>query len=115
VQKKQIAATGLLSIIAFSQTMASPFLICSIGKHSFLNFAAGTTPHFVNGRISRTADAELRLASGVCSISRATARTHLSRIFDKTGTRRQAELVRVLIFTKNIRGKAVRRAAWACQ
>jgi DNA-binding CsgD family transcriptional regulator len=33
-------------------------------------------------------------------ISRSTARTHLSRIFDKTGTRRQAELVRVLIFAR---------------
>jgi hypothetical protein len=29
--------------------------------------STGITPHFVNGRISRTADAELRLASGVCS------------------------------------------------
>lgn len=35
-------------------------------------------------------------------ISRATARTHLARIFDKTGTRRQAELVRVLISTRSI-------------
>jgi len=31
------------------------------------------------------------------SISRSTARTHLSRLFEKTGTRRQAELVRVLM------------------
>lgn len=34
------------------------------------------------------------------SISMGTARTHLSRIFDKTGTRRQAELVRVLLSVK---------------
>jgi DNA-binding CsgD family transcriptional regulator len=44
----------------------------------------------------------IQAAADRLSISRATARTHLSRIFDKTGTRRQAELVRVLISTKNI-------------
>jgi DNA-binding CsgD family transcriptional regulator len=43
----------------------------------------------------------IQAAADRLSISRATARTHLSRIFDKTGTRRQAELVRVLISTKN--------------
>jgi DNA-binding CsgD family transcriptional regulator len=41
----------------------------------------------------------IQAAADRLSISRATARTHLSRIFDKTGTRRQAELVRVLIST----------------
>ena len=30
-------------------------------------------------------------------ISLATARTHLAHVFDKTGTRRQAELVRLLL------------------
>jgi DNA-binding CsgD family transcriptional regulator len=44
----------------------------------------------------------IQAAADRLSISRSTARTHLSRIFDKTGTRRQAELVRVLISTKNI-------------
>jgi DNA-binding CsgD family transcriptional regulator/PAS domain-containing protein len=44
----------------------------------------------------------IQAAADRLSISRATARTHLSRIFDKTGTRRQAELVRVLLSTKNI-------------
>jgi DNA-binding CsgD family transcriptional regulator len=44
----------------------------------------------------------IQAAADRLSISRATARTHLSRIFDKTGTRRQAELVRLLISTKNI-------------
>src|SRR5665647_1013149 len=39
----------------------------------------------------------IQAAADRLSISRATARTHLSRIFEKTGTRRQAELVRVLI------------------
>jgi DNA-binding CsgD family transcriptional regulator len=33
------------------------------------------------------------------SISRAIARTHLSRVFQKTGTGRQAELVRLLMRT----------------
>lgn len=37
-----------------------------------------------------------RAAAERCNISFSTARTHLSRIFDKTGVRRQAELVRVL-------------------
>jgi DNA-binding CsgD family transcriptional regulator/PAS domain-containing protein len=44
----------------------------------------------------------IQAAADRLSISRATARTHLSRIFDKTGTRRQAELVRVLLSTKNV-------------
>ena len=44
----------------------------------------------------------IQAAADRLSISRATARTHLARIFDKTGTRRQAELVRVLISTKGI-------------
>jgi DNA-binding CsgD family transcriptional regulator len=43
----------------------------------------------------------IQAAADRLSISRATARTHLSRIFDKTGTRRQAELVRVLLSTKS--------------
>jgi DNA-binding CsgD family transcriptional regulator/PAS domain-containing protein len=44
----------------------------------------------------------IQAAADRLSISRATARTHLARIFDKTGTRRQAELVRVLISTRSI-------------
>jgi DNA-binding CsgD family transcriptional regulator len=44
----------------------------------------------------------IQAAADRLSISRATARTHLSRIFDKTGTRRQAELVRLLTSTKSI-------------
>ena len=39
----------------------------------------------------------IQAAADSLSISRGTARTHLSRIFDKTGTARQAELVRVLL------------------
>lgn len=39
----------------------------------------------------------IQAAADRLSISQATARTHLSRIFDKTGVRRQAELVRLLI------------------
>ena len=39
----------------------------------------------------------IQAAADRLSISLATARTHLSRIFDKTGVRRQAELVRLLI------------------
>ena len=44
----------------------------------------------------------IQAAADRLSISKATARTHLSRIFDKTGTRRQAELVRVLLSTNSI-------------
>ena len=39
----------------------------------------------------------IQAAADRLAISLATARTHLSRIFDKTGVRRQAELVRLLI------------------
>jgi DNA-binding CsgD family transcriptional regulator len=39
----------------------------------------------------------IQAAADRLGISKATARTHLSRIFAKTGTRRQAELVRMLI------------------
>jgi DNA-binding CsgD family transcriptional regulator len=44
----------------------------------------------------------IQAAADRLSISRATARTHLSRIFEKTGTQRQAELVRVLMSIRNI-------------
>ena len=44
----------------------------------------------------------IQAAADRLSISKATGRTHLSRIFDKTGTRRQAELVRVLLSTNSI-------------
>jgi DNA-binding CsgD family transcriptional regulator len=39
----------------------------------------------------------LQAAAGRLGISLATARTHLAHVFDKTGTRRQAELVRLLL------------------
>jgi DNA-binding CsgD family transcriptional regulator len=42
----------------------------------------------------------IQAAADRLSISRATARTHLARVFDKTGTRRQSELVRLLISAK---------------
>jgi DNA-binding CsgD family transcriptional regulator len=36
-------------------------------------------------------------AAGRLGLSRATVRTHLVRLFQKTGTRRQAELVRLML------------------
>ena len=39
----------------------------------------------------------LRAVASRLGISLATARTHLAHVFDKTGTRRQAELVRLLL------------------
>jgi len=39
----------------------------------------------------------LRAAADRLGISLTTARTHLARVFDKTGTRRQAELVRLIL------------------
>jgi DNA-binding CsgD family transcriptional regulator len=39
----------------------------------------------------------LQAAADRLGISLATARTHLAHVFDKTGTRRQAELVRLLL------------------
>ena len=42
----------------------------------------------------------IQAAANRLSISRATARTHLARVFDKTGARRQSELVRLLMSAK---------------
>jgi DNA-binding CsgD family transcriptional regulator len=42
----------------------------------------------------------IQAAADRLSISRATARTHLARVFDKTGVRRQSELVRLLMSVK---------------
>jgi DNA-binding CsgD family transcriptional regulator len=39
----------------------------------------------------------LKAAANRLGISLATAHTHLAHVFDKTGTRRQAELVRVIL------------------
>jgi len=39
----------------------------------------------------------LRAAADRLGISLTTARTHLAHVFDKTGTRRQAELVRLIL------------------
>jgi len=39
----------------------------------------------------------LQAAAGRLGISLATARTHLAHVFDKTRTRRQSELVRLLL------------------
>jgi DNA-binding CsgD family transcriptional regulator len=39
----------------------------------------------------------IQAAADRLSITRATARTHLARVFDKTGVRRQTELVRLLM------------------
>jgi DNA-binding CsgD family transcriptional regulator len=44
-----------------------------------------------------------KAAAQRCGISDATAKTHLSNIFEKTGTHRQAELVRVLLDAANAR------------
>jgi DNA-binding CsgD family transcriptional regulator len=42
----------------------------------------------------------LHAAAGGLGISLATARTHLAHVFDKTGTRRQAELIRLMLQTQ---------------
>ena len=44
-----------------------------------------------------------------CGVTSATAKTHLSSIFSKTGTHRQAELVRVLLSADDRRGTDVKR------
>ena len=41
------------------------------------------------------------MAADILGISPSTARTHVTSIFDKTGVRRQAELLRLLIETKS--------------
>ena len=41
--------------------------------------------------------ANLKQVAEELSISHATVRTHLQHVFDKTGTHRQAELVRLLL------------------
>lgn len=60
----------------------------------------GLTPAEANFAAEIAKGDGIQAAADRLSISRATARTHLSRIFDKTGTRRQAELVRVLLSAK---------------
>ena len=40
---------------------------------------------------------DLNEVSGELKVSRETARTHLKHIFDKTGARRQADLVRLIL------------------
>jgi len=42
----------------------------------------------------------IQAAADRLAITRATARTHLARVFEKTGTRRQSELVRLLMSAK---------------
>jgi DNA-binding CsgD family transcriptional regulator len=41
--------------------------------------------------------ADLKQVSGELSVSVTTVRTHLQHVFDKTGTHRQAELIRTLL------------------
>jgi DNA-binding CsgD family transcriptional regulator len=41
----------------------------------------------------------LQSAADALGVGATTARTHLQRIFDKTGTRKQAELVRIIART----------------
>ena len=60
----------------------------------------GLTPAEANFAAEIAKGDGIQAAADRLSISRATARTHLSRIFDKTGTRRQAELVRILFSAK---------------
>jgi DNA-binding CsgD family transcriptional regulator len=40
--------------------------------------------------------------AGKIGISQATARTHLHRVFEKTGTKRQAELVRKVLAARPV-------------
>ena len=41
------------------------------------------------------------MAADILGISSSTARTHVTSIFDKTGVRRQADLLRLLMETKS--------------
>ena len=61
----------------------------------------GLTPAEANFAVEILKGDGIQAAADRLSISRATARTHLARIFDKTGTRRQAELVGVLLSIKS--------------
>ena len=45
-----------------------------------------------------TADATTRVVT--VDVTESTARTHLHRIFEKTGTKRQAQLVRLVLATR---------------
>jgi DNA-binding CsgD family transcriptional regulator len=57
----------------------------------------GMTPAEASFALEISKGDGIQAAADRLSISMGTARTHLSRIFSKTGTRRQAELVRVLV------------------
>ena len=57
----------------------------------------GLTPAETAVAVEVLATDGLRAAAGRLGISLETARTHLAHVFDKTGTHRQAELVRLLL------------------
>jgi len=59
--------------------------------------AFGLTPAEATVAVEILAADGLQAAADRLRISVATARTHLAHVFDKTGTRRQAELVRLLL------------------
>lgn len=47
----------------------------------------------------------LKFIAEQCSLSLATVKTHLQHVFDKTGTHRQAELVRLLLSLRSVCGE----------
>jgi DNA-binding CsgD family transcriptional regulator/PAS domain-containing protein len=66
----------------------------------------GMTPAEANFALEISKGDGIQAAADRLSISMGTARTHLSRIFFKTGTRRQAELVRMLISADKMGGRS---------
>lgn len=66
-------------------------------KEDLLRYFYGLTPAEATLAAKLVTGDDLKDAAETLSVSMNTARTHLKRVFQKTGTRRQAELVRLLL------------------
>ena len=87
--------------IGQGKAVASLFLVdpqaCHRPSMTQLQACFGLTPAEAALALEILAGDGLQACAGRLGISQTTARTHLSHVFEKTGARRQAELVRLLL------------------
>ncbi|KAA0573520.1 helix-turn-helix transcriptional regulator [Azospirillum sp. B21] len=90
--------------IGQGKAVASLFLVDPQGWHrpsmTQLQACFGLTPAEAALALEILVGDGLQACAGRLGISQTTARTHLGHVFEKTGTRRQAELVRLLLGTR---------------